>query len=562
MTFPWLILGAMGTVAAAAGLARLTGRYGLVAVAAAALILWLHGPLYYHYTSDDSYISYRYAHNFAGGLGLVWNPGQWVEGYSNFLWVLLIAGFDKAGADIVTTGRWLGFAFGVTAAGGTYLLARELLEGEAGRVAGFAAALLLALAGPFALWSTAGLEGSLFASLILGAVLLHLRERAAGSVPASGMVWALAGMTRPDALVFVAVSGAFKIADGVTRIRDAGSDEAMRRREELLRIVAWAAGFLALYVPYFAWRWTAYGWLFPNTFYAKVGTDADQFERGLRYLALFAQEYAAWLLLIVPVAIALTCIRRRPAAYVLAMAVAWGAYVVYVGGDSLVRFRFFAPVLPLFYALVVASAGALVQSVRIEPAPPRRAVEAAVALGLAGTAAFTLYASIGGAEHLGIVGERHAVADRVEIGRWLRDNVPDDTVVAVIPAGAIPYESRLPTIDMLGISDEHIAHRDVQLGGLAAGHEKYDSEYVLDQAPDIIILFDGLADEPRMRAGYAVLENVIIPAAVDMVTNERLWREYDTRSVEIREGRWFNLLVRRDASAVLVRTRTSDPARP
>ena len=41
---------------------------------------------------DDAFISFRYARNLVEGAGLVWNPGEPpVEGYSNFLWVLLLA---------------------------------------------------------------------------------------------------------------------------------------------------------------------------------------------------------------------------------------------------------------------------------------------------------------------------------------------------------------------------------------------------------------------------------------------------------------------------------------
>jgi hypothetical protein len=200
--------------------------------------------------------------------------------------------------------------------------------------------------------------------------------------------------------------------------------------------------------------------------------------------------------------------------------------------------------------------------VRLERPPPRYAAGIAGALAVGGLLAFTLYSSLAGEAGTGLPIERRAVADRVDAGRWLRDNVPDTTLVAVLAAGALPYESRLDTIDMLGISDEHIAHRDVQLGGLAAGHEKFDGEYVLDRAPDIIILFDDLSDAPRTRADYGALQGVIIPAAVDLVGRERLWEEYEPRSVQVREGEWFSLLVRRDASAVLARTRSSDPALP
>jgi hypothetical protein len=79
-----------------------------------------------------------------------------VEGYSNFLWVMILAGAYRLGADIVVSGRWLGFVFAVAAGLGTYALSRDLLDGAPGRLAGVAAAMLLAACGTWALWSMAG----------------------------------------------------------------------------------------------------------------------------------------------------------------------------------------------------------------------------------------------------------------------------------------------------------------------------------------------------------------------------------------------------------------------
>ena len=97
MTFPWLVLGVLGSAAIAGIFARITRQYAIAAVAGSAALLLLHSLFYFHYTSDDAYISYRYARNLADGVGLVWNPGEHVEGYSNFLWVVILAGLNKLG---------------------------------------------------------------------------------------------------------------------------------------------------------------------------------------------------------------------------------------------------------------------------------------------------------------------------------------------------------------------------------------------------------------------------------------------------------------------------------
>ena len=49
-------------------------------------------------TSDDAYITMRYARNAAAGEGIVYNPGERVEGYSNPLWLGLLV----VAATIVT----------------------------------------------------------------------------------------------------------------------------------------------------------------------------------------------------------------------------------------------------------------------------------------------------------------------------------------------------------------------------------------------------------------------------------------------------------------------------
>ena len=556
MNFPWLVLGALAAAAISGAAARLTRQHAAAAVAGSAAILLLHSSFYFHYTSDDAYISYRYARNLSDGLGLVWNPGQHVEGYSNFLWVEMIAGLDKLGADIVLSGRWLGFALAVVAAGGAYYFATRVVDGPAGRIAGLVAALLLASSGTWALWASAGLEPPLFAVLILAAVALHLHERDHPFVGASAAIWALAAMARPDALVLVAVSAAFKLGDAILRVRAAdGLVRPMAR--ELAALLLWISAFTAVFAPYFAWRYTTYGWFFPNTYYAKVGGGLLQYDRGLRYVAAFLQESGGWLLFLVPLAIAFTSVRRAAALYLFALIAAWMAYVVYVGGDSLLRFRFFAPVMPLFYALAVASIAAITEVIDPGNALKRWRAQATVGLVAAAALVFTLQPSA--ADSSLIAGERRAVADRMEIGRWLRANVPATTTVAVVPVGAIAYESRLTVIDMLGINDEHIAHRDVDLGEFPAGHEKYDSEYVLDQHPDIVILFDGLSTSPWTPTDYAGLKSSFIPAVIDMLKSERLAREYERRAARLRDGKWLNVYVRLDATLVFARTEPAPP---
>jgi hypothetical protein len=55
----------------------------------AALVLVLHS-LAYNFVTDDAYISFVYSRNLAEHGQLAFNLGHPVEGYTNFLWTVIL----------------------------------------------------------------------------------------------------------------------------------------------------------------------------------------------------------------------------------------------------------------------------------------------------------------------------------------------------------------------------------------------------------------------------------------------------------------------------------------
>ncbi|MBK6849661.1 MAG: hypothetical protein IPG96_19715 [Proteobacteria bacterium] len=91
-------------------------------------------------------------------------------------------------------------------------------------------------------------------------------------------------------------------------------------------------------------------------------------------------------------------------------------------------------------------------------------------------------------------------ADRVIIGRWLRDRLPPDTLLAVGGAGSIAYASRLPVLDAFGLNDAWIAHH-APVSGTRPGHAKAAPlEYVLQRRADLICHIGQHQDEPYRPA--------------------------------------------------------------
>ncbi|WP_156812632.1 hypothetical protein [Legionella tunisiensis] len=76
----------------------------LIALLAALILLQLGNALYHAwpFTTDDAFISWHYAQTMVNGLGFRWHPSTPpVEGYSNFLWILLASLFLKLGIPLI-----------------------------------------------------------------------------------------------------------------------------------------------------------------------------------------------------------------------------------------------------------------------------------------------------------------------------------------------------------------------------------------------------------------------------------------------------------------------------
>ncbi len=490
--------------------ARRVMTHPLTYLLIACLILLAHEAFYYRELGadavDDAYISFRYAQNLLAGRGLVFNPGERVEGYTNFLWTVLLAFFMRLGFDPSQAAIVLGALFSLATVGLVYVCCRVISLRDS--AVPIIAMLCLAADGSFALWAVSGMETSMFAFLILAAITLYVWEWK-NDKPGflSGAVLGLAAMTRPEGLLVLVV---IVIHQALARL-------ALQRRLITAADVARVGTFAAIYLPFFLWRYYYYGFLLPNTFYAKVTVrdSGAQYQRGLRHLGTFAGLHIGWLtalLVLIPV------VKRKFSFWLtllLALVAIYAGYIVFVGGDWSVG-RFFVPILPAVYILVATGAVEAYESlVRYT----RRATESAslvvalrgaglVVLALAPLALFN-FSSLKGEHELFVVRFQAARAThaRVAMGKWLRDSVPADTFIAVDAAGQIPYHSGLRTLDMFGVNDVHTAHLEVEdMGEGVPGHEKFDFDYIMWRRPDLIIasapFLDGFDSYLRMDVSW------------------------------------------------------------
>lgn len=562
-------------------------RYGPVAICAAVLV-W--HALQYGFITDDAYISFVFSRNFAEHGELVFNLGDPVEGYTNFLWTFLLGVLMVFGLSPEITSLVLGIGF----ACGTLLVVQRtiefVLEDRTGEQTGerpgersgetwpwnaLPAALLCFSAG-YACWASGGLETQMFTFLCALALYCYAR----GGVPIAdwsglagpekmalarerrylrraGAILALAAMTRPEGLLLTALIGLHRLLFNLGRERRLAPD-----RDELLCL----GYFLLLWAPWFAWRWWYYGYPFPNTYYVKAaGTPPAGYVEALRnngwyYVWQWANQSKA--LYGAPIILAGLCVAglRTRRMYYGSLAAVFGVtyllYAVSVGGDFMGLHRF---IMPVFVICAVGMALGLwllwrwlCRLRRVDRAVRpggRIAIVLAGALALAVTGVFAwdqialTHKSMAWknwrADH-GIDTPSYLrvyTLDRAAIGEHMRGCFQPDDFSIVGGAGAQPYKAHMRGIDVFGLVSKRVAH-EVRPTRPRAGHNKW--------APDTLLL----EHEPEfVFSCYSIHKR---PNKPHLNCNKAFWLRhgYEVITLHIptlqQGGRYYSFLARED----------------
>jgi arabinofuranosyltransferase len=177
----------------------------LLAVLLAADILYVNLAFYH----DDAFITLRYAQNFLAGEGVVWNPGERVQGYSNFLMLAAVSAIGAFNVDLVVASRIIGLASLAVLAGVLMTLGHNPRFGIKPQFASLPA-ILVATSSPVVVWSLGGLETLLYTLLVTVGCLaifglddVNTRRR---SLLLSGFALGLSYLARPDGIIFIAVT--------------------------------------------------------------------------------------------------------------------------------------------------------------------------------------------------------------------------------------------------------------------------------------------------------------------------------------------------------------------
>ena len=437
--------------------------------------------LFVPFTSDDAYITMRYARHAAAGQGLCFNPGERVEGYSNPLWLGLLVAAGRAGIDFVVAAKVLGIAAGL----GALLFALAIMVRLTERYDWLAALGLLPLVtcAPLAVYAVSGLETVLYACFLTAIVYCWL-------VPGGRAWWAAvlcalaAAFTRPEGMV---VLGAVLLWRGLTAfILQPRRDES---RPYWLS-VPFALGVMALFLLV---RHAVFGAWLPNTFYAKppgaFGTMS--LLSPLAYLRDYLLDGGMWLWLALTAGALWTAgfparegLRspaspRSTAVAALLIVAVQAALVIHARNDWMALHRFLLPLTPLLVGVGYAGLVRLL--------PHRPTVVAVLAL-------VTVLSVIQVAQVRGeFLAGRYpygvmAGQPQEQAGRWLRQHFPPTTLLACKRIGGVGYFSQMPLVDTLGLVDRRLAL--IRHGSAQRGDQENEAiaREVFGRRPDLILL--------------------------------------------------------------------------
>ncbi len=461
----------------------------------------------YLFLNDDAYISFRYALNWVELGEVSYNPGERVEGYTNFLWVSLLAAVYALGISIPTASLILSGLLGIITLISSGALANYMAQRADGALNEHSTLSqsrrmitlsLLAISPSFACWTSGGLEVMLFsATLSLGLALSawtwsagHLTEKRSMCVGAlAGFSLGLSAMTRPEGVMIFGLVGLYRLW-------------VLVRARSWLTSSDWGGilGFVLLYIPYYIWRYGYYGYPFPNTYYAKVGA-LGFWEPGLRYVG-------EWLLfhmwLMTPVVLWLVRLfsskkseehepwegERHLGRVTILCGLALCIHVAKVGGDFMALHRFLVPLLPLSAALCSRSLASLYRSLVSTVSLDQRWIKFSAIMILAASAVLihrdaNRIGSRGGVDSIGWL--RQFSEQCAQTGRYINQHTPEASKLATTAAGALPFYAKRYTVDLLGLNDEWIAHH-VPARGQRPGHTKAAPfRYPIDQGVDYLV---------------------------------------------------------------------------
>jgi hypothetical protein len=448
------------------------------------------------FSVDDAFIVARYARRLAAGQGYTFQGAEASDGVTSPLWLFLLAGSARLGADVMLAGKLLGLAAALAACA-------VVLRCSAARAGGLRRSallgLLLASAAPLWIWSVGGLETGC-ATLCLTCVVCGASARPEPRVAWLALGAGLMPWLRPELVPLTLATAC------------AGGLRLPRARVALLLSCAGGLGSVLLFR-----RWM-FDHLLPLSAHAKPAS----LTHGVEYLLICVRSWAALALL--PL-LAFACYGRRFERALVLLLLLHACLVIVAGGDWMAGARLFVPIVPIAcFAAALAWERIFVR---------RRALALALAGLVMALRMVAAQAEASAARGSGQLRQRRLPA-LLSVLATAREPI------ALVDIGALGFFSDKSLIDLAGLTDARIAYAP---GGHVA--KRIDAEYLRGRAPGTLVLHSRVA--PRIDGAGHIRWFAGHPVERHVLSFPWLLREYRVREVIAYDRDYFYLVLTREA---------------
>jgi len=415
---------------------------------------------------DDLYIYFRYVNNFVHGSGIVYNPGEYVEGFSSFSWLMILSVFGFSGMPLELSAKLISLFLVLV---NLILIYKISIKQGLGKLS-FLVCLLMLFNLPFILWSVSGFEGMFYMFLLLTAFykIINFGTGTRDLLIISILIFLIA-VSRPE--------GALMSIAYVVFIYAFHKNKIFSIKAAVLSGLMFSS-FLIFRVIYF-------GDLLPNTYYAKIGHDIlgyyeiRSYKNGLFYIIEFFKHNLQFIPLIILIPFTIKeLISRKLFLFILTIILVQFFFTIFSGGDWMVQYRFIIPVIPFLSLATVLCLDEFIQLNKLKTP---------VTYIFFITFLLLMTNSIIAEDKFVIQKETIMWNKLKEYSNEIKNSISAGSLVANGSSGIIPYYlDDVVFLDIVGLTNKTIAKNGLRHG---SWFEKSLPEYVYSKNPDWLIMW-------------------------------------------------------------------------
>ncbi|MCX7875507.1 MAG: hypothetical protein N2321_04975 [Melioribacteraceae bacterium] len=484
------------------------------------IILFIYFKLYLEtkFIQDDAFTTLRYVKNFIQGNGLVFNLNERVEGYTNFLWLLILSGIYSLSnifnfnIELENLTLYLSSLFGFVQLIISYFIAQKLFShfnsyNFIKKLLPLLIPFMILFTTPFIYWSFSGMETSLFATLTILSIYYFNEFDKGKNYLVFLLISTLNSFLRPEGLVFFILLLVIEIVYNLYNNKEIKIISRLKNSlpAKLKKVLIY---FVIIQFFYIGFRLIYFGYPLPNTYYAKTEYSFNFILRGLDYFIKYFSTDLFYGVLFLPTIIRFLVKKYDRIEFIIFLfSLKYIVLTIIIGGDVLPIGRFYIPITSLVYIIFIYSLISLLNYYN---------VKINVKYFLFITIIILLFSLNNYNKNYDEMIEKRSyeiglVTKMKSYAKWINKNNSKNVTVALSTIGAFSFYTDAKIIDIVGLTDSYIAHNPKEEKGINEElpviwkERHYNTSYVMSRKPDYIIFPAGA--KPSAFAECAIFIN-------------------------------------------------------